>query len=152
MAAWTQDEDRILEENWALGGLVACGPLLPGRTGLAIRKRANLRGLVYQPPERGTAPRQLPPVAIGEDGIVVGNLRRQAAGDVAADAARRLARATCPVAVTVDPEGRVWLERPEDVAEEDLVGVYDPELGLVAITSVVRGDLIDVRREWRAAA
>ncbi|MCE7031755.1 hypothetical protein LY625_03835 [Lysobacter sp. GX 14042] len=96
--------------------------------------------------------RELPAAVVDEDGIVVGNLRRQAAGEIAADAARRMVRAAGPVAVTVDPDGRVWLEPPECAAEVDLVGVYDPELGLVAITTVVRDDLIDVRREWRQAA
>lgn len=152
MAAWTQDEDRILAENYPRGGAVACAPLLPGRSLGAIRKRANLRGLVIELRPVAGAPRELPEVVVDEDGIVVGNLRRQAAGEIAADAARRLVRAGGPVAVTVDPDGRVWLELPEHAAEVDLVGVYDPELGLVAITSVVRDDLIDVRREWRAAA
>lgn len=152
MGPWTKYEDGVLEKFYSRGGAVACAPLLPGRTLPAIRKRANLRGLVIELRPVAGAPKEIPAVVVTEDGIVVGNLRRQAPGEVAADAARRLARATGPVAVTVDPDGRVRLELPEFAAEVDLVGVYDPELGLVAITTAVRDDLNDVRREWRAAA
>lgn len=46
-----------------------------------------------------------------------------------------------PRAVTLDPEGRVWLERVADAAESDLVGVYTRSLGVLDLTRALTEDL-----------
>ena len=53
-----------------------------------------------------------------------------------------LRRRQCPRAVTLDPDGNVWLERPDHAAESDLVGVYQRDQGLLLLTRDIRDDLL----------
>lgn len=46
-----------------------------------------------------------------------------------------------PRAVTLDPDGRVWIEPLDEVAECDLVGVYTRGAGGLALASMIRADL-----------
>lgn len=139
---WTAAEDTILAEHYPTGGTAACAPLLPGRDPVAIRKRASLHSILrdgYKAPPGATPYR-------------AGDLNREAAGVLADRCARRILVGAGPRAVTVDPEGSVWVETPDDAAEVDLVGVFDPELGLVALTHMIRDDLVAARRELRSSA
>lgn len=74
------------------------------------------------------------------------------AGVLADLCARKILEVGAPRAVTVDRTGGVWVRMPDEVAGQDVLGVYEPELGLVAITSYVRDDLLAARDEMRAAA
>lgn len=46
-----------------------------------------------------------------------------------------------PRAVTLDPEGRVWVEGVGTAAECDMVGVYGRALGLLELTRAIAADL-----------
>ncbi len=56
--------------------------------------------------------------------ILIGRHRRKPVGQMADEAARKIAAAGRALALTLDPDGRWWLESPETAAEEDVVGVY----------------------------
>lgn len=58
------------------------------------------------------------------DEILIGRHRRKPLGAMADDAARRIAEAGKALALTLDPDGRFWIEPPEQAAETDVVGVY----------------------------
>ena len=74
------------------------------------------------------------------------------AGVLASQCAKRIMEVRAPRAVTLDRVGGVWVRLPDEVAGQDVLGVYEPELGLVAITSYVRDDLLAARDERRVAA
>lgn len=46
-----------------------------------------------------------------------------------------------PRAVTLDPEGRVYVEPVDHAAEVDIVGVYTPSLGVLELTRRISEDL-----------
>lgn len=75
------------------------------------------------------------------DALPCGSLVRQPPSVVADRAARHLLSSQSPRAVTVDPRGRVFVEPPADAVEMDLVGVYAPDLGLLALSRVLIEDL-----------
>lgn len=58
------------------------------------------------------------------DEILIGRHRRKPLGQLADEAARRIAKSDRALALTLDPDGRWWLEPPETAADEDVVGVY----------------------------
>jgi len=74
------------------------------------------------------------------------------AGVLADLCARKILEVGQPRAVTVDRTGGVWVRLPDEVSGQDVLGVYEPELGLVAITSYVRDDLLAARDEMKVAA
>jgi hypothetical protein len=66
---------------------------------------------------------------------------------VADRAARHIIEFKGPRAVTIDPVGRVCIEAPKAAAEFDLVGVYDPALGLRDLSHRIAEDLLFEARE-----
>lgn len=50
---------------------------------------------------------------------------------IADRAARFIHEFKTPRAVTLCPDGHVWVESPKSVAEEDLVGVWDQSMAIV---------------------
>jgi len=74
-----------------------------------------------------------------------GSLRRTPVGEIASKCAAWIMEAGSPVAVAVDPEGRVTVEPVSEACESDLVGVYDRAPGLLALTRAIREDLLCVR-------
>lgn len=70
-----------------------------------------------------------------------GRLGRQTAIEVADRAALCLAEFKKPRAVCLDPEGRVTVESAKNCAEEDLVGVYDPQRGRFELWKQIHDDL-----------
>lgn len=142
MSVSAEQRAAIIAEHYPGGGARACMPYLPGMTEQAIRKHASLLSILRDG-------NKTPLAALPHR---VGGLWSMAAGEIADRCARRIARARNACAVTVDPDGGVWVERPSEAAESDLVGVYEPDLGLVAITAYVRDDLIALREDMRAAA
>lgn len=77
-----------------------------------------------------------------------GSVHRHPVGKLADTAARQIMSYKSPRAVTLDPEGKVWVDNPDHAAEVDLVGVYRPE-GLLALTRTITEDLrheIEVRQ------
>ena len=69
-----------------------------------------------------------------------GSVHRHAIGTLADKAARQIMGYRTARAVALDPEGKVWVDSPENAAEVDLVGVYRPE-GLLALTRAITEDL-----------
>lgn len=58
------------------------------------------------------------------DETLLGRHRQTPIGEMSDRAARAIAANGGPVAVTVDPDGRVWMEPPGWEVEDELVGVY----------------------------
>lgn len=54
----------------------------------------------------------------------VGHIERRSPRALAEDCLHVIRRRGCQMAVTVDPEGWVWVEPPEHAADSDLVGVW----------------------------
>lgn len=84
--------------------------------------------------------------------IAAGNLRTYPVTLIAYAAARIITQELDgkPSAVTLDPEGRAWVESPEEAAEVDVVGVYagpSPR----PLAEAIREDLLH-ELELRAAA
>lgn len=77
----------------------------------------------------------------------VGSLRRQTPSVLADKVAWILVDIGKPRAVTCDPDGHVWVEFPHEAAEADLPGVYDPAVGALALTRMIRDDLLAAARE-----
>jgi hypothetical protein len=75
----------------------------------------------------------------------IGSLHRQPPGVLADKVAWALIDAKRPLAVTVCPEGRVRLERIEDVALADLIGVFEPSVGALTLSRMLREDLVAAR-------
>jgi hypothetical protein len=71
----------------------------------------------------------------------VGSTRTTPVYAIADRAARYALQFRSPRAVTMDPEGRVWVEAPQTAAESDLVGVYAPALGILELTRRIAADL-----------
>lgn len=61
----------------------------------------------------------------------------------------RLASAVCdfasPRAVTIDPDGKVWLEPVAIAVDDDLVGVYTRGPGVLDLTRWIADDLREAR-------
>jgi hypothetical protein len=70
-----------------------------------------------------------------------GRLQLNPPGVIADRCARVILEYASPRAVTLDPDGRVWVEPVEAAAEIDLVGVYAPALGLLELSRRVQEDL-----------
>lgn len=70
---------------------------------------------------------------------------------VADRCARGVMSFQCPRAITIDPVGRVMVEAPSAAAEYDLVGVYDPALGILELSRRIAEDLMFEAKErgWR---
>jgi hypothetical protein len=75
------------------------------------------------------------------DEQLCGTVQRKPLLTLADTAARAILAADAACAVTLDPEGGVWVDAPEAVAEVDLVGVYAPALGILGLTRQIRDDL-----------
>ena len=71
---------------------------------------------------------------------MIGSVHRHTIGSLADRAARVVMGYRSPRAVALDPEGKVWVDSPDHVAEVDLVGVYRPD-GLLALTRAITEDL-----------
>lgn len=78
-----------------------------------------------------------------------GSLRTSSLGTMAARLADAILEYASARAVTVDPEGRVWLECAATAAECDLVGVYTRSLGVLELTRALRDDLVFARAGLR---
>lgn len=74
------------------------------------------------------------------------NLHRTTAWQAADACARLILGFASPRAVSIDPQGRVWVEPVEEACESDLVGVYDRSLGLFGLNRQLHDDL---QHEWR---
>jgi hypothetical protein len=77
-----------------------------------------------------------------------GNLRTAPPSVLADRLARAIMEYASPRAVTLDPDGHVWLERVDAAAEADLVGVYTRSLGLLELSRAITADLQASRREF----
>lgn len=80
----------------------------------------------------------------------IGTLDTYPPSELGARCADRVMAFAGPRAVTVDPEGRVWVEPVREAAEDDLVGVYSRSLGVLALSKWIAEDLREVvqaRRE-----
>ena len=73
--------------------------------------------------------------------IQCGSIMKLPIGEVADRAARAILTFTGPRAVCLDPAGRVSIEFPGHAAECDLVGVYAPSAGLLALSRMLIEDL-----------
>lgn len=76
-----------------------------------------------------------------------GSLRTASIGTLAARLADAILDYAILRAVTVDPQGRVWLECAATAAETDMVGVYSRSLGVLELTRALRDDLVFMRAE-----
>ena len=58
-----------------------------------------------------------------------------------------------PRAVCMAPDGALSVESPDTALEDDLVGVYRPEEGILGLTRLIRDDIAEeaVRRRLRKA-
>lgn len=70
-----------------------------------------------------------------------GSVHTTPIGAIADRVARLLLEFARPRAVTMDPEGRVWVEPVDHAAECDLVGVYQRDAGLLGMTRAISEDL-----------
>lgn len=70
-----------------------------------------------------------------------GNLNKAPIGQVADRAARLVLEYASARAVTMDPDGRVWVEPVEHAAEADMVGVYTRSLGILELNRRIIADL-----------
>jgi len=70
-----------------------------------------------------------------------GRLANTPIATLAARCADVVALLDMPHAVTMDPEGRVWVEAPHEAAEVDIVGTYQRALGVLELTRLIAGDL-----------
>ena len=86
--------------------------------------------------------------------INCGSVVKLPIGEVADRAARALLGFSAPRALCIDPEGRVTVESPASACECDLVGVYEPAKGLLALSRMIIDDLRFEagRRGFRRAA
>ena len=70
-----------------------------------------------------------------------GRIGQKQINEIAERAADYIMGVTKPQAVCLEPNGRVTVEPLRDAVEEDIVGVYDRSLGLVALYREVRDNL-----------
>lgn len=80
----------------------------------------------------------------------LGSLHRQTPASLADKLAWLLWEHDKPMAVTMCPEGRVRIERPDRADVCDLLGVFDPSIGVLALTRLLREDLIAARATLKA--
>lgn len=73
---------------------------------------------------------------------VIGNVHRLPCSIIAAAVADKIVRHKRARAVTIDPDGRVYIEAVKDAAETDIVGVYDGALGMLTLTKSIADDLL----------
>ena len=71
---------------------------------------------------------------------LVGSVHARPANTLADLAARIVMEHVSPRCVTLDPDGKVWVEPPEHAAEPDIVGVYQG-LGLLELSRKIGEDL-----------
>jgi hypothetical protein len=71
-----------------------------------------------------------------------GNLLDTSVVVLAGRCADRIAEFAKPRAVTLDPDGRVYVEAVKDAAECDMVGVYTCTVGTLLLTRQIRDDLL----------
>lgn len=77
----------------------------------------------------------------------VANLHRSTTWQAADACARMILGYASPRAVSIDPDGRVWVESVAVACEEDMVGVYTRSLGLFGLNRAIHDDLA---AEWQA--
>jgi len=70
-----------------------------------------------------------------------GRIGQRPNNEIAERAVDHIMGVTKPQAVCLDPEGRVTVEPVREAVEEDIVGVYDRSLGLIALYREVRDNL-----------
>lgn len=70
-----------------------------------------------------------------------GSIMKLPISEVADRAARWVLTFQSPRALCLDPAGRVTVEYPGQAAECDLVGVYSPDKGLLALSRMIIDDL-----------
>lgn len=75
-------------------------------------------------------------------GAPIGSVHRLPCSIIAATAADKISRYTRPRAVTIDAEGRVYVEAVGTAAEADIVGIYNQSLDVLALTRAVAEDLL----------
>lgn len=73
--------------------------------------------------------------------FLAGRIRTRKVTEIAERAATRIIDLAQPLAVCLDPDGRVTVEAPDEAAEDDIVGVYSADIGLVQLYRDVRDDL-----------
>lgn len=73
--------------------------------------------------------------------VSCGSILRLPVGDVATRCAEAIVGYSTERAVCMDPQGRVSVESVSDGADPDLVGVYSPRQGLLALHKAIREDL-----------
>lgn len=71
---------------------------------------------------------------------LIGSIHNRPASVLADIAARAALEHKSPRCVTLDPDGKVWVEAPDGAAECDVVGVYGG-LGLLDLTRRIAEDL-----------
>ena len=71
----------------------------------------------------------------------VGRVGRYTTPAIAERAVDIVLTRTRPVAVCVDPDGRVTVESLAEAVDEDIVGVYAPATGFTALYRSIRDDL-----------
>lgn len=74
------------------------------------------------------------------------NLHRTTTWAAADACARLILGRDVAMAVSIDPEGRVWVEPIAEACESDLVGVYTQDLGLFGLNRALQQDLA---HEWQ---
>lgn len=75
----------------------------------------------------------------------LGSLRTSTPALLADKVAWRIMDYASARAVTMDPEGRVWVEPVAEAAECDLVGVYTRSLGVLELSRALRADLAEAK-------
>ena len=71
----------------------------------------------------------------------LGSFDTYTASELGARCAHAIMEYARPRAVTIDPEGRVWVEPVAEAAECDLVGVYARGLGVLELSRRISEDL-----------
>lgn len=77
----------------------------------------------------------------------LGSVHVQPCQQLAAKCAEQILGFKSPRAVTLDPEGRVFVESVRKAAEADIVGVYAPELGILELSRHIAEDLLFEKAE-----
>lgn len=72
-----------------------------------------------------------------------GRVGVQTIDEIAWRAAKLLIELERPWALTMDPEGKVMLERPNHAHPDDLLGVFDAADGLLAASRRVRDEVVE---------
>ncbi|MCD9046793.1 hypothetical protein [Luteimonas sp. MHLX1A] len=96
-----------------------------------------------RPKRRAPRWREVRPGEMAAKDFLAGVLRSRSMTAIAERAAAHIADASMPLAVCLDPEGRVTVEAPDDAAETDIIGVYSAASGLLPLYRALRDDLVD---------